>query len=100
MRPAAGWWRRWRWPLLVAAVTGFLVWNLVFDLWLGQGERQYLWESAKHALGQGRAVSLPGSVSASITGGLIVATAWTLVVVAAILGAAWLGCRAGRAEPR
>jgi hypothetical protein len=26
-------------PIVLALVTGFLVWNLVFDLWLGQAER-------------------------------------------------------------
>jgi hypothetical protein len=95
MTGARGWWRTWRWPVVLAAATGFLVWNLVFDLWLGQGERQYLWENARHALGEGRAVSLRGSVAASIEGGLLVASAWAAVVVAAILGAAWLGYRSG-----
>ena len=41
-------WRAVRGPAIVALVAAILVWNLVFDLWLGQAERQYLWKKAAH----------------------------------------------------
>jgi TRAP-type C4-dicarboxylate transport system permease large subunit len=86
------------WPGVIAAVTAVLVWNVVFDLWLGQGERQYLWERARYRLGEGPAVSLDGSMASSIRGGVWVATAWAAVVVAAILGASYVAYRRGRRE--
>jgi hypothetical protein len=86
----------WLWPGVIAAITGFLVWNLVFDLWVGQGERQYLWERARFRLGEGRAVSLDGSMASSVRSGIWVATAWSIVVVAAVIGASYLAYRRGR----
>ena len=77
-------------------VAAILVWNLIFDLWLGQAERQYLWKKAAHALGEARDVTLDGSIAVAVREGAWVATAWTAVVVASILLAAWLGYRAGR----
>ena len=73
-----------------------LVWNLIFDLFLGQAERQYLWNKAAHALGERRDVTLDGSIAVAVHEGGWAATAWTALVVAAILLAAWLGYRAGR----
>ena len=78
-------WRVWRWPALVAAVTAVFVWNLVFDLWLGQAERQYLWKKAAHALGEARDVTLDGSIAVAVREGAWVATCWTAFVVGAIL---------------
>jgi hypothetical protein len=83
-----------RWALTIAAVTAFLVWNLVFDLWLGQGERQYLWEKAKYQMGQGTNVSLEGSMASSMRDGFWVATTWATVVGGAILLASYLSYRA------
>jgi hypothetical protein len=89
-----------RWAVAIALVTGFLVWNVVFDLWLGQGERQYLWEHARHELGQGRDVSLKGSMESSMRDALWVATAWAAVVAAAILLASYVSFRvSSRKEP-
>lgn len=85
-----------RGPAVVALVAGIFVWNLVFDLWLGQAERQYLWNKAAHALGEARDVTLDGSMAVAIREGAWVATAWTVAVVAAIALASWLGYRAGR----
>ena len=82
-----------RWVVAIALVAGFFVWNVVFDLWLGQGERQYLWENARHELGQGPGVSLEGSMAVSIREGAVVATAWAMVVVIAVLAAAWVARR-------
>jgi hypothetical protein len=82
-----------RWTAVIAGVAGFLVWNAVFDLWLGQGERQYLWERTKYELGQGPAVSLKGSMASSERDGVIVATAWAALVVIAIVVAAWVSFR-------
>jgi hypothetical protein len=87
-----------RWTIAIALVAGFLVWNVVFDLWLGQGERQYLWERAKHEMGRGRGVSLQGSMEVSIRDGATVATCWALLVVAAVLSAAYLSFRLGRRD--
>lgn len=89
-------WRAARGPAVVAVVAAVFVWNLVFDLWLGQAERQYLWNKAAHALGEGRDVTLDGSMAVAVREGAWVATAWTVAVVAAIALAAWLGYRAGR----
>ena len=90
-------WRAARGPALTAVVTAVLVWNLVFDLWLGQAERQYLWKKAAHALGEARDVTLDGSIAVAVREGAWVATAWTALVVGSILLAGWLGYRAGRA---
>ncbi|HEY8549462.1 MAG TPA: hypothetical protein VIL35_05880 [Vicinamibacterales bacterium] len=89
-------WRAFRWPLLVAAVAAFAIWNLVFDLWLGQAERQYLWNQARHALGEAPAVSLQGSMESAIGSGLVVASAWAVFVLVAVLAAAGLAWRAAR----
>jgi len=89
-------WRAARGPVVVALVAAILVWNLVFDLWLGQAERQYLWRKAAHALGEARDVTLDGSMAVAVREGAWVATAWTAVVIGSILLAAWLGYRAGR----
>lgn len=88
------WWRVFRWPLAAAALAAVVVWNLVFDLWLGQGERQYLWEQARHALGEGPPVSLAGWAASAVRSGLVVATIWAVLVAAAVLAAAWLAHRA------
>jgi hypothetical protein len=92
-------WRAVRGPAAIALVVGILVWNLVFDLWLGQAERQYLWKKAAHALGEGRDVTLDGSMAVAIREGAWVATAWTVVVVGAVCLAWWVGYRAGRRQP-
>ena len=92
------WLRAARGPAVVALVAGVLVWNLVFDLWLGQAERQYLWNKAAHALGEAGDVTLDGSMAVAIREGAWVASGWTVLVVAAIGLAAWLGYRAGRAR--
>ena len=93
-------WRAVRGPAAIALGVGILVWNLVFDLWLGQAERQYLFKKAAHALGEGRDVTLDGSMDVAIRDGAWVATAWTAVVVAAVCLAWWLGYRTGRREAR
>jgi hypothetical protein len=89
-------WRAWRGPALVAVVAAVFVWNLVFDLWLGQAERQYLWNKAAHALGEGRDVTLDGSMAVAIREGAWVATAWAAAVAGAIAAASWMAYRAGR----
>ena len=93
-------WRAVRGPAAIALGVGVLVWNLVFDLWLGQAERQYLFKKAAHALGEGRDVTLDGSMDVAIRDGAWVATAWTAVVVGAVCLAWWLGYRTGRREAR
>jgi hypothetical protein len=87
-------WRAARGPAAIALIVAILVWNLVFDLWLGQAERQYLWKKAAHALGEGRDVTLDGSMAVAVREGAVVATGWTLVVVAAVGLASWLAYRA------
>jgi len=89
-------WRAARGPAIVALLTAIPIWALIFDLWLGQAERQYLWKKAAHALGEAADVTLDGSMAVAVREGLWVATAWTAVVVGAIALAAWLGYRAGR----
>jgi len=91
-------WRAARGPAIVAALAGILIWNLIFDLWLGQAERQYLWKKAAHALGETRDVTLDGSIAVAVREGAWVATVWTAVVVGSVLLAGWLGYRAGRAN--
>lgn len=85
--------RFWRVPLVVALCVGLLVWNLVFDLWLGQVERQYLWEQARRELHRGPGASLKVVMAQGIRDGAIVASGWTALIVAAILGIAWYGRR-------
>ena len=89
-------WRAARGPAIVALVAAIFVWNLVFDLWLGQAERQYLWKKAAHALGESRDVTLDGSMAVAVREGAVVATAWTAAIVGVIAVAAWLAYRAGR----
>jgi hypothetical protein len=95
-------WRAVRGPAIVAAIAAVFVWNLVFDLWLGQAERQYLWKKAAHALGEAREVTLDGSIAVAVREGAFVATAWTAAVVGAIALASALAYRAGKraASPR
>ncbi len=88
-----------RGPAAVALIVAILIWNLIFDLWLGQAERQYLWNKAAHALGEARDVTLDGSIAVAVREGAWVATAWTAVVGASVLLAGWLGYRAGRRYP-
>ncbi len=89
-----------RWSIAIALIAGFFVWNVVFDLWLGQGERQYLWERAKHEMGRGPGVSLKGSMAVSIRDGATVATCWALLVVAAVLSASYVSFRFARRTDR
>jgi hypothetical protein len=81
---------------VLAIVCGGLIWNLVFDLWLGQVERQYLWEQARSELGLARRVSLKGMMDQAVRDAAWIASAWTLLVVAAIFGAGVYGYRQGR----
>jgi len=81
---------------VLAIVCGGLIWNLVFDLWLGQVERQYLWEQARYELGLGRRVSLKGMMNQAVRDAAWIASAWTLLVVSSIIGAAFFGYREGR----
>jgi hypothetical protein len=75
--------------LAVAGVTVVFIWNLVFDLWIGQVERQYLWENARHELNLGPAVSLKAMMDEGRAAGVWVASGWSLLVAAAIGFAAW-----------
>lgn len=81
---------------VLAMICGVLIWNLVFDLWLGQVERQYLWEQARYELGLGPRVSLKGTMDHAVREAAWIASAWTLLVVAAIIGAGFYGYREGR----
>ena len=58
----------------VALVCGGIIWNLVFDLWLGQVERQYLYEQARHELGLGPSVSLKVMTTQAAHDGAWIAT--------------------------
>ena len=66
--------------LLLALVAGAAIWMLVFDMWLGQVERQYLWENARHELNRGPAVSLKAMMDEGRATGARVATGWSLFV--------------------
>jgi hypothetical protein len=85
---------------VLAIVTGGLIWLLVFDLWLGQVERQYLWDQARAELGQARRVSLKSMMDQATREGAWIASAWALLVVAAIIGAGVYGYRQGRRSSR
>jgi hypothetical protein len=74
--------------LVVAALAGGMIWLLVFDLWLGQVERQYLWENARHELHLGPAVSLEAMMAEGRAMAARVATAWGAAVAAAVIVAA------------
>ncbi len=71
--------------LLLALAAGAAIWMLVFDMWLGQVERQYLWENARHELNQGPAVSLKAMMDEGRATGARVATGWSFFVAAAIV---------------
>jgi hypothetical protein len=81
---------------VLAIVIGGLIWNVVFDLWLGQVERQYLWEQARAELGLVRRVSLKSMMDQATREGAWIASAWALLVAAAIIGAGVYGYRQGR----
>jgi hypothetical protein len=85
---------------VLAIVCGGLIWLLVFDLWLGQVERQYLWEQARYELGLGRRVSLKGMMDQAVREAAWTASAWALLVAAAIIGAGVYGYREGQRTAR
>jgi hypothetical protein len=70
---------------LVAGIAAIVIWLLVFDMWLGQVERQYLWENARHELGGGPAVSLKAMMAEGQSAAARVATAWSVAVAGVIL---------------
>lgn len=71
--------------LLVAAIAGIVIWLLVFDMWLGQVERQYLWENARHEMNAGPEVSLKAMMAEGQSAAARVATGWSVLVAAVIL---------------
>ena len=85
---------------VVALVCGAIIWSLVFDLWLGQVERQYLYEEARHELGLGPYASLKGMMNQAVHDGAWIATGWTALVVLCIFGAAIYGYRRGLEDQR
>jgi hypothetical protein len=82
--------------LVLALVVGAAIWLLVFDMWLGQVERQYLFENAWHELKRGPAVSLKAMVDEGRAMGARVATGWAALVAAAILLAGRYGYVKGK----
>src|SRR5262245_17949793 len=82
--------------LVIALIAGGAIWLLVFDMWLGQVERQYLWENARHELRLGPPVSLKGMMDEARVTAARVATAWGAVVAGAIIAAARYGYVRGR----
>jgi hypothetical protein len=85
---------------VLAIICGGLVWLVVFDLWLGQVERQYLWEQSQSELGLTRRVSLKSMMSQASREGAWIASAWALLVAAAIIAAGAFGFREGRRSLR
>lgn len=85
---------------VLAIVCGGLIWILVFDLWLGQVERQYLWVQAQSELGLAPRVSLKSMMAQASREGAWIASAWALLVVAAIIGAGFYGYREGQRGSR
>jgi hypothetical protein len=83
---------------VLAIICGGLVWLVVFDLWLGQVERQYLWEQSQSELGLTRRVSLKSMMSQASREGAWIASAWALLVAAAIVAAGAFGFREGRRQ--
>ena len=71
--------------VVLAGIVAVAIWLLVFDMWLGQVERQYLWENARHELNLGPAVSLKAMMDDGRATGARVATAWSALVGGAIL---------------
>jgi hypothetical protein len=86
--------------VVLAIICGGLVWLVVFDLWLGQVERQYLWEQARAELGLARRVSLKSMMAQGTREGAWIAGAWALLVAAAIIAAGLFGFREGRRSLR
>jgi hypothetical protein len=82
----------------VGLAAGLVIWNVVFDLWLGQAERQYLWQNLRYLTGAGPAISLEGTMAAAVRTGAWVATAWGAFVAATVTGAAYYVYRATRAD--
>lgn len=81
---------------VVAGVVAAAIWLLVFDMWLGQVERQYLWENARHDLKLGPAVSLKAMMDEGRATGARVATAWSALVAGAVLLVGHIGYNKGR----
>jgi len=71
--------------VVLAGIIAAAIWLLVFDLWLGQVERQYLWENARHEMKLGPAVSLKAMMDDGRSAGARVATLWSALVGGAIL---------------
>ncbi len=82
--------------VLIALVAGVAIWLLVFDMWLGQVERQYLWENARHEMNLGPAVSLKAMMDEGRIAGARVASGWSALVAASVLLAGRYGYSKGR----
>jgi hypothetical protein len=72
------------WPLvLLWLVLGGVVWNVVFDLYISRGAREYLQLAAEAELGRRPGVSMNGVMQSNARTGAITATCYLVLVTAA-----------------
>jgi hypothetical protein len=74
---------RTRWLVLMWLVLGAVIWNAAFDIWMTGAPREYLLQSAVWELGRGPEPSLAQIMAGGVRGGVIRATAWTVLIVGA-----------------
>lgn len=65
----------WLWAILAV-----LMWNVVYDLLLTRGIKEYLLRAALHGAGQGPAIPLARSMEIAVRDALWVATFWACLI--------------------
>ena len=82
--------------LWIAIAVG--LWNVIFDLHVSRGERQYLRLAAEARLGLRDAPSLHEVMTTATREGAAMANTWTLVVLGAAWGSVWRGRQARKSH--
>lgn len=72
--------------VILWAIVAVFIWNVVFDLYVSRGAREYLQMAAEADLGRGPVPSMRDVMDWTNRRGARAATFWALVV----LGAAWV----------
>lgn len=72
--------------LWLPALAAFVVWHTIFDLTIRRGMERYLAEHARHAAGQGPAVTIHGVMDEAVRTGALAGLAGAVLVFALVAG--------------